>query len=222
MNQETTKTTQNESAKALQDDLIVLLCAPAHDKLTNYTSTLLESLPSLNRPTNLRKFSEPLTYDSLLQQLSIDSDTDVAVVFCGHGDQSSLLGPPAGPNSTAKTCFYDATFLDSGPKYMLAMCCSAAVGLARAFDARADRIFIGFDREIGFVLSGGVYAEWWGKVLHSCADAMLNCNNLDDLRTTVQQVYKSALAAFPRRHRYGLLMTAYLRRQLESIDFVRT
>jgi hypothetical protein len=225
MNPETTKTKLNKLADVLQDDLIVLLCAPTHDRLTNYTSDLLENLPTLKRPTNVRKFTEPLTYESLLQELAIEPETDVAVVFWGHGDAFSLLGPPVDPKSKEKSRFYDATFINSGPKYMLAFCCSAAVGLSRLFDARTDRVFIGFDREIGFILRGSVYAEWWKKVVHSCAEAMLNCKDVEDLRTTVQDVYKSALSAFQpgaKPHRYGLLMRAYLRGQLEGIDFVRT
>jgi hypothetical protein len=156
--------------------------------------------------------------------LSIEPESEVALIFWGHGSESSLLGPPADSNSTAMTCFYDAKSIDSGPKYLLAMCCSSAIALAPAFDSRADRAFIGFDRRIGFVLSDGIYAEWWKNVVHGCAEAILNCKDLDHLRTTVQTVYKEALSVFPpsSNRRYGLLMNAYLHHQLEGIDFVRT
>lgn len=225
MNPETMKTTQNKSAEVLQDALIVLLCAPEHDPLTRYTSKLLQDLPSLNRQTSLHKFHKPLTYDSLIEEQSIEPETDVAVVFWGHGNESSLLGPPDTSKSTAMTCFYDATYVNSGPKYMLAMCCSASLGLERAFDGCDDRAFVGFNRKIGFVLKGGAYGEWWNKVVHGCAEAMLNCKDVEELRTTVQDVYKSALSAFQpgsKYRRYRLLMNAYLRAQLESINFVRT
>lgn len=218
-------TKQNETFKGLPRNLVVLLCAPVQkdDLLTNYTSKLLENFPSLNHSTKLRKFSEPLTYENLLTELSLNTEDDVAVVFWGHGNESSLLGPPD-PSSQTRTSFYDATSIDSGPKYMLAMCCSAAIGLARAFDGRDDRAFIGFDRPIPFVLAGGIYAEWWTKIVQGCAAAMLQFNNVDDLRAAVQHVYKSALSVFPpdSKREHGLLMNGYLLQQLESIDFVRT
>ena len=219
-------TKQNKPIKGLRRDVLVLLCAPVQedDLLTNYTSNLLQTLPPLKQTTIFKKFSEPLTYESLLTELSIKGEDDVAVVFWGHGNESSLLGPPAATDPQDKTCFYDATSIDSGPKYMLAMCCSAAIGLARAFDGRDDRAFIGFDRPIPFVLAGGVYAEWWTKIVHGCADAMLQFKNVDDLRAAVQQIYKLALSVFPTdsKREHGLLMNGYLLKQLESIDFVRT
>jgi hypothetical protein len=179
-------------------------------------------------PTNLYKFSTPLTYEQLLQKLSIDpDDRDVLVVFCGHGNNAALQGPAAaGDPATARSVFYKSAYIDLGPKYMFAMCCSTAEGLATSFERRTDRAFIGFGSEIGFVMKGGVYAEWWRKVLHDCAAAMLQSKDVHDLRRSVEHIYKAAYMFFQpqggRRYRYGLMMGAYLRQQLEVIDLVRT
>src|SRR6266852_7427895 len=114
-------------------DVVVLLCAPSHDRLTHYTSSLLEDFPSLGTRTILCTFDSPLKYDQLLANYSINpKETDVAVIFCGHGKDPSLQGPGENPGSpdysTAQSVFYEDSFLHMGPKIMLAACCYSALG----------------------------------------------------------------------------------------------
>jgi hypothetical protein len=222
---------QQHRPGASHEDKVVLLCAPVHDRLTEYTSMLLENFPSLGARTILCKFQEPLTYDQLLERLSLDQSTDITVIFCGHGEKPSLQGPGAEPNEPdyekIRSAFYRDSFLDLGPNRMLAACCYAAAGLGQAFyDETENTRFVGFEDKIGFVLEGGVYEDWWRKILHGLASAMLNASDINDMKKSAQQVYKSAIRFFgsnaQRKYRYGYMMRAYLRQQLELIKFIET
>src|ERR1043166_7526671 len=121
-----TTTTQNNPNGS--GNLLILLCAPSHDDLTEYTSKLLENFPSLGAPTVLCKIEVPVTYDQLLSNLAIDPETtEVALIFCGHGQTSSCQGPGAqlwAPNyRKSRSFFYNDSFLHMGPVFMLAFCC---------------------------------------------------------------------------------------------------
>jgi hypothetical protein len=213
-------------------NLLILLCAPSHDDLTEYTSKLLENFPDLGAPTKLRKIESPLTYDQLLAELSINPETtQIALVFCGHGEPASLRGPGAHPGApdykTRQASFYDDSLLHIGPMFMLAFCCSAATALGGAYEHKTSgRTFIGFDDEIGFVKRDGVYAEWCRKILHTAASTMLNATDINDLERPIREVYKDAISFFDpstgQRYRWGLMMRAYLRKQLKDIAFIRT
>ena len=231
MTHSTTTTTNLQNNPIVAHSFLILLCAPVHDELTEYTSLLLENLPALGGRTILNKFTGPLTYQQLLANLSVNpDDTEIAVIFSGHGEYSSLQGPGAHPGasnySEAQSSFYDEDSLHLGPTLMFAACCNAAVELGESIRLKTlGRTFIGFDRTIGFVKKG-VYADWWVKVLHRVASAMLRDTNVNDLRLLVEQAYADALRYFDpssgRKNRYGLMMNAYLRKQLESINLIKT
>ncbi|HEY0322015.1 MAG TPA: hypothetical protein VGC66_13735 [Pyrinomonadaceae bacterium] len=225
-----TTTTQNNPAGS--GNLLILLCAPSHDDLTEYTSKLLENFQSLGEPTVFCKIESPLTYDQLLSNLAVDpKTTEIGLIFCGHGETASLQGPGAPPGTPdykkLRSFFYDDSFLHLGPTFMLAFCCSAAVELGDAYyRLTTGSTFVGFDDEIGFVKKGGDYADWWRKILHTSASAMLSANDIQELEKPIREIYQEALAHFDprtgRRYRWGLMMRAYLRKQLKDISFIRT
>lgn len=227
-----TMTTRTQSNAMGVSDRVILLCAPVHDRLTRFTSALLENFPSLDGDTILCKFDSPLTYPQLLTTLAVDPEvTDVVVIFCGHGEYQSLQGPgvqPGAPKySNSQSSFYNESFLELGPTLILAACCNASHILGRSFERKTGgRTFIGYDREIGFVIRGRVYADLSTKILHGAAAAMLRTTDIDDVRRSVEQSYKDAIQFFSprarRQYKYGLMMRLYLRRQLEAIDFIRT
>jgi hypothetical protein len=228
-----TKTSTTQHNPAAGGGLLILLCAPSHDTLTQYTSGLLAGFPSLGAPALLHKFSSPLRYDQLLASLPINQQaTDVALVFCGHGEPSELQGPGAHPGapgySDARSAFYDSSLLQAGavPKFMLAFCSSAAADLGPAYWRNSSgQVFVGFDKKIGFVIKDGDCADWWKKLLHGAATAMLNNAGAVDPEEPLRQLYKSAIAYFNspegrRRCKWWLAMSMYLRRQLDSLKFI--
>ena len=217
---------QNEPAATTSGgNLLILLCAPSHDDLTKYTSKLFESFPHLGAPSEQRIFEHPLTYDQLLSELSVDPDTtDIALVFCGHGEPFSLLGP--GVHRDSFSSFYDDKLIELRPKHMLAFCCSAAAGIGQSYDHKTEAsTFVGFDMKIGIVTVSGVYAAWWRKILHGLASAMLNASDTHALETSVQALYKDAITFFhhnDKKYRWARAMKWYLLAQSKAIKVVHT
>lgn len=226
------KTTEYDTDGVNATRFIILLCGPRHDRLTEFTSALLEDFPSDFGQPFLHKFEKPLSYDELIADLGVGPrDGDIALVFSGHGTLDSLEGPGTSPNSPdqslSRSRFYDETFLHLGPQLMLAFCCHAAVGLGRSFQLKtSDRTFIGYNDVIGFVTKGRVYAEWSRRILQVTALAMLADQDIEQLRDAVRDVYKEALAFFDRtsdkKYRYARMMRFYLRQQWDSIEFIRS
>jgi hypothetical protein len=214
------------------NQLMIILAAPSYDYLTGYTSKLLENFPDLGAPTVLCKIERPLTYDELLSQHSIDPlVTDVVLIFCGHGEKNSLLGPgtqtPAPDQRGFHSSFFDESHVPIGPKFLLAFCPNAAAELGRAYECMTyERTFVGFDSEIGFMLEEGVYADCWRKLLHGLALAMLSAPDVVALESAVKDLYEEVFSFFStgegRELQWSLMMRMLLLGQKQAINFFRT
>lgn len=211
---------------------LILICAPSHDNLTEYTSKLLENFSALGAPTVLRKIESPLTYDQLLTELSLDPvATEIMLIFCGHGEPTALLGPADHPGAPdyrdTVASFYDESHLHLGPKLMLAFCCSAAAGLGASYDHKTHgRAFVGFKDDILILKEDGNYADCWRAILHGLASALLNASTRTKLEKSVRKIYAEALASFsPDKdnvNNWGLMMRASLLQQLADIKVILT
>jgi len=217
--------------KSGRTDLQVILGSPSHDALTEYMSMLLDDFPPLGFPTSLFRFVAPKDYGNALAHLSIESDQDVFLIFCGHGSDAALLGPGTTPNAadygTLKSVFYDRSHLHLGPQLLLAFCCSAGIELADVFGRfTSDGIFVGYDDKLYLVMGSGPYAECWRRVLFNIAIAILTTQNDRGLEQAIKSAYAAALSEFPpskdSENEWGLLMRAYIRKQMETVTFVRT
>lgn len=211
--------------------LVILLVAPLYDDLTEYTSGLLDNFPSLGAPTILSKIKRPLTYNELLSVHAIDPlKTDVALIFCGHGKANALEGPGVldAPNyRAARSIFFDQRHIPKGPKFLLAFCSNAAIELGNSYGrTTTECTFVGFDGDIGLVLSDGEYADCWRKIVHGLASAMLTSTDDRSLEESIRRLYRDAISFFSpkkdQKYKWGLMMRAYLRRQLDVITVIRT
>jgi len=224
--------TNQQSNFADGNQLVILLVAPSYDDLTEYTSKLLENFPQVGASTILCKLESPMTYSELLSQHSIDPlATEVALIYCGHGENDSLLGPGAHPSApdyrTTHSSFFNESYMPIGPKFLLAFCSNAANGLGNSYHYMTnERTFIGFDEEIGFVLEEGPYAEWWRKIIHGLALAMLSAPDVNAMESSALRLYRDALSFFSseggRKLEWALIMRLYLRKQLDAINFIKT
>lgn len=224
--------TTTQDTQVRKNNLLILVSAPSHDRLTKYTAKLLQSLPIFNVPTEVHKFESPLTYDQLLAQKLIDpNDTNVALIFGGHGEDFSLEGPGAHPGtanySNVRSIFYDDSNLAQGPEFLLAFCCSAATGLGESYKlGPAKRAFVGFKTEIGILTAEGVYAKCWRKIIHKSASALIGAKNRREMRKAILDLYDEEYAFFDSgqgsNHEHALLMKMYLFKQKEVLRFIRT
>lgn len=211
---------------------LILICAPLHDDLTEYTSGLLENLGDLGEPTVFRKIESPLAYDELLSELPAAAlGAEVMVVFCGHGETSALLGPggQSGAPDYGETSspFYDESHLYLGPTRMLAFCCKAGAGLGVSYEHKTQaRSFVGFKDDVLIVMEGGDYAACWSWILDALSRAVLREPDRRRLARAVRDIYRDAIASFPPEkdsvYNWGLMMRACLLQQLEDIKVVRT
>ncbi|MCA1619215.1 MAG: hypothetical protein LC795_07870 [Acidobacteria bacterium] len=208
---------------------VILLVAPVHDALTEYTAELLADPPDLGAPNVLCRPVHPVTYDEQLSRLSIDpAATEVCLIFCGHGRAGSLDVPGASGGGGALSPFFDYRHVPAGPKFLLAFCSNSGAWLGGAYERNTrGRTFVGFDGEIGFVAAGGAYAYTWRKILFGIAAAMLSA--ADDnfaLEKSVVGLYRDALSMFSPendpKHRWGLAMRMYLRQQMKAVSCIRT
>lgn len=224
--------TTTQSTQAGKNNLLILVSAPSHDRLTKYTAKILQTLPIFNVPTEVHKFEGPLTYDQLLAQKLINpNNTSIALIFGGHGEASALKGPGANPGAAdykkARSIFYDDSSLAQGPDFLLAFCCNAATGLGESYKhGPARRAFVGFKTKIGFVTVGGAYAKCWRKIIHSSASAMLRAKNRREMKKTILALYDAAYSYFDSapgsKHEHALLMKMYLLKQKEVLRFIKT
>jgi len=226
-------TTQTKSNLA-DGGRVILLCAPSHDELTEYTSKLLEAFPDLSVPTVLRKIDGPLTYGQLLLELELSTHQrapDITLVFCGHAEPSALLVPayPPGTQGHKNSLgpFYDNSYVDLGPTLMLAFCCSAAAGLGVSFEHRtAGRSFIGFKDDILILAEEGTYADCWRSILHRITSALMSISDQANLEKSVRKIYRDALAMFPADkddvYDWGLMMRGALLQQQADLKVIVT
>lgn len=152
-------------------------------------------------------------------------------INCGHGEKDSLLGlgtygsPPE--RATTRSSFFNQSHVPIGPKFLLASCSSAATELGKSYrDLTKGCTFVGFEDEIGLVLAGGIYDDWWKRIVHGVASSMLSAPNVQALEKSVLDLYKEALLFFSgddgQKHKWELMMRAYLRSLMDSINFIQT
>jgi len=173
-----------------------------------------------------------ITYDKLLYQNSIDPlDTEIALIFCGHGERDALLVPSANGDASdgprAATVFFDQSHIALGPEFLLAFCSRAAAELGKSYEeVTTNRTFIGFEHKIGLLLAEGIYAQWWTRIIHGMVLAMLTEEDSDKLAKSIFDLYRDALKFFSsgegHRHKWSLMMRAYLRSQMEALRIIRT
>jgi hypothetical protein len=225
-NQMTTQTTGNDGNR------LILICAPSHDDLTEYTSKLVEDFPDFGAPVVLRKIEGPLTYAQLLRELSPDQRAkDITLVFCGHGEASALLVPKYPPGASGYTdtlaSFYDESYIHLGPKIMLAFCCSAAAGLGASYERKTSgSSFVGFKDDILILMEDGNYADCWRALINGLASALMSVPDRSTLERSVRKIYREALAAFPAEkddmYDWGLMMRGALLQQLADLKVILT
>jgi hypothetical protein len=224
MEKHETATTNPRLKEQGSERRVILMVAPVHDKLTEYTAGLLADSPDLGAPNVLCRPEHPVTYDEQLSQLSIDpASTEVGLIFCGRGRVDSLDVP----GGSTDTPFFDHRHVPAGPKFLLAFCSNAGAGLGAAYEHHTrGRAFVGFDSEIGLVTAGGVYAYMWKRILFGIASAMLRDTDSFTLERSVVGVYKDALSFFSSaegaRYKWALAMRMYLRQQMTAVSCIRT
>jgi hypothetical protein len=155
---------------------------------------------------------------------------DITLVFCGHGEPSALLVPAYPPGSPVYkdvlAAFYDESYLDLGPRLMLAFCCSAAAGLGDSYESTSGRSLVGFKDDILILTEDGNYAECWRAILHGLTFALISASDRATLEKFVRRIYGEALSMFPADkddvYDWGLMMRGALLQQQADLRVILT
>ncbi len=203
-----------------------LLCPTPYDAFTRFLRSLFNDFPDLKMPTNLIEVKEPTDYRKLLEGVEFGDDTEIVLVFSGHGRDDALLGPPLAQENNAPTTanysrFYDKEAVDLGPNVLVAFCCSSAAILGEFFRHDQTRAFMGFNAPIGFVAEQGSYYECWKKILQQSTLKIISCSDPKELTEFVRQIYLDAYQYFKspegQQHEWWFWMTLLLRGQLDAL-----
>ncbi len=207
--------------------LAALLCPTPYDPFTRFLGSLFDDFPDLRIPTTLIQVKEPTDYRKLLEAVELGDDTEVVLVFSGHGRDDALLGPPnrheinAAANAKYSR-FYDKEALALGPNVLVAFCCSSGAVLGEFFRTDDTRAFMGFNAPIGFVTERGSYYECWKKILQESTLKIIYCSDPNELREFVRQIYLDAYRYFKssegQEHEWWFWMTLLLRGQLDALE----
>jgi hypothetical protein len=190
----------------------------------------LLDLPNFDAPTDVQKFSKPLTYVQVLAQKQINAnDTLMVLVFSGHGSVAALEGPGSPPgalnHSTSYSAFYDSSNLTSGPELLLAFCCQAGGDLGDLYKVdHTKQVFVGFRQKIGILMAEGEYAACWVEIIHGTACAMIQAKDRREMKRRILALYDNKISDFHKGKgsgaEYALLMEMYLLKQKQTLRLI--
>lgn len=74
-------------------------------------------------------------------------------IFCGHGDDDALLGPPQANEEVfmagaLHSVIYDTTMVPQLPSNLVAFCCRSAAVLGHSYVTYLDKGFMGFENDL--------------------------------------------------------------------------
>ena len=156
-----------------RDDVVVLVWAPATDKLTRETSTWATSLVLPEHVRSQRLIGHVLRKEIEESLTSMSACPDIAY-FIGHGIDRALLGHPmflAERKATASP-IYDGDLLRFGPRSLFAFCCHAGRQLGREFAAKSGGAFLGYTERINIYVNEPCRKVWLG-ILQAIANVII-------------------------------------------------
>src|SRR5215211_5008087 len=215
----------NEPHREGDKNVVIWLCATPFDDISKFLSGLFEGFPDLPKPMKLFTMEQATSYEQLMESVERD-ETEVILVFSGHGASDALLGAPKTEGGFAEgrakpSNFYDLEHFDLGPGALVAFCCSAGSVLGEAFKQALGRAFIGFAAPIGFVTAGSVYFDAWQKILHQSTLKILSTSQSRELKAFVRDLYLDAYNYFKsdegQKNEWSFWMTLLIRGHLDAL-----
>lgn len=144
------------------DSSYVLLIGFSYDRATKQTYSWIQNILSKSDAKNrvCRFHNKDFRKSDLVAKL--DEGLNRVEIFCGHGSNDGLYGPPFNEMSPdilkeLHHIIYDTTMQRTGPSSMFAFCCGTAGRFGREFSSLKDNRFIGFNDDIP--LADGLYSD---------------------------------------------------------------
>jgi hypothetical protein len=137
------------------ESVYIFLIGFSYDEPTKETFTWIESiLKSSKTQHRILRFHDK-DFRKKKLELELSKGFERVEIFCGHGENYGLYGPPYFTNNPhilkdKHSIIYDAEMISVGPSSMFAFCCSAADSFGRTFSTFPGNTFLGFDGDVYF------------------------------------------------------------------------
>lgn len=202
-------------------DVVVILCSPAYTPLTGYTGKWLEDVTIPSGVEGHRLTGEAAAFKELIADQAPGERKHITI-FCGHGSDDALLGPPHDDEEDIQdrqgnrhSILYSADRFQPNPKVLFAYCCNSANALGTRFQATQDASFLGFNGELFFVLGDDQCMGTLKEIVKQTAEQIIMDQKItetheDLLKESYQQAYEYYMTGNGRENPYWWLMTMYL------------
>jgi hypothetical protein len=207
-----------------EDEMVVLLWAPAIDALTHETSRWATTLV-LPQRVHIHKLIGHVLREEIEDCLTAASPRSAVACFIGHGLGHALLGHPLvskGERSAASP-IYDIGLIRLGPGSLFAYCCHAGRELGRNFAAGGRGAFLGYTQRINIYVNESC-RKIWLNILQTIISKIVEDQGIrPSHRQTLHQLYEDAFWLYQDEDVSGseerFFMQMYLVEQQESIIY---
>ncbi len=222
----------NEAPSSVKDDVVVILCSPSYTPLTKITGKWLEEVPVPNDVVQHRLTGAQVSFRELFGDQAGGSRKHITV-FCGHGIDDALLGPPLDDSDDLKdyegarhSVLYGAEAFEPNPEVLFAFCCNSATKLGARFGDTTDASFLGFEGELSFVTCDEQCRETFRIIVKRMAKRIIIDGDITQkhqrmLERFYQRAYNYYLNGAGRKNKYFWFMTMYLLTQKSMIRSYR-
>ena len=202
-------------------DVVVILYSPAYTPLTGYTSKWLEDVMIPSGVVEHRLTGGTTTLNELMAEAASGERKHITI-FCGHGSDDALLGPPLDNeqdvqdrNGTKHSVIYGTDQFQPNPAVLFAFCCNSANALGTRFEATQDASFLGFNGELVFVLADDQCMDTLKGIVKQTAEQIIMDQKITEthevlLKKSYQQAYDYYMEGNGRDNPYWWLMTMCL------------
>lgn len=203
----------------LGQEVVVILCSPSYTPLTTHTGRWLEDVTIPSGFLEHRLTGQNIAFRDIVTK-QVGGDRTLITIFCGHGLDNALLGPPRDgqiirdSKGTPHSIIYSTEPFEPNPKVLFAFCCSSAKKLGNRFALTADSSFLGFNGPLEFV-TDEQFMGTLQSIVKQTAERIIADQNITPeheklLRGLYQKAYNYYLNGEGKKNKYWWLMTLHL------------
>ncbi|MDT7688043.1 MAG: hypothetical protein QOJ70_3483 [Acidobacteriota bacterium] len=211
--------------------VVVILCSPSYTPLTERTGRWLDGVAVPKDAQEHRLKGTRVSLREIIGEQSEGQRRHITV-FCGHGIEDALLGPPLNDErdidraGERHSIIYSTEPFEPNPKALFAFCCNSATKLGPKFSSTADASFLGFGGELSFVSTNDQYMNTLRAIVSRTAERIISDGDITPkhekmLRRFYRQAYNYYLNGEGRKNQYWWMMTYFLNKQRLLIRYYR-
>lgn len=218
-----------EPGREVLSEPTVLLWSPLYDddERTQYLNTWLQELRQALEEEQTVVVGPHATREEALNSLSETRGAVIIKVFCGHGNDDALLGPPdegstlVSIGSQRHAIWYHESMIEplaGGAVSLFAFCCRTANKLGKRFGSFPNRFFLGYNADLPFELTEKEYEDSYRRIIHTIVREIARERSVSDRhRVRLRELYASEINRLSRSQ--DLFIAAHLNEHRRSVRF---